>query len=135
MNDPDSIETAQIGWFQVLKGYFRRAWTLRQERFFAADVSTKYSTGEQWTKELIEFSGHTANTLKERGASYTHLEKTAQTTPALAPDKQQPSNEACICIAPYVSSMIVTRSSIVLAPSPQPARKKTHKDTDNFVTV
>jgi hypothetical protein len=34
-NDPDSIETvAQIGWFQVLKGYVPEEWTLRQESFF-----------------------------------------------------------------------------------------------------
>jgi hypothetical protein len=62
-NDPDSIETAQIGWFQVLKGYVPEEWTLRQESFFAADVSTKYSTGEQWTKELIEFFWTHGNTL------------------------------------------------------------------------
>jgi hypothetical protein len=34
-NDPDSVETvAQIGWFQVLKGYIPNDWTSRQETFY-----------------------------------------------------------------------------------------------------
>jgi hypothetical protein len=44
------------------KDTFRRV-DLRQEASIAADVSTKYSTGEQWTKELIEFFWTHGNTL------------------------------------------------------------------------
>jgi hypothetical protein len=44
-------------------------WTLRQEIFRRRRQSTKYSTGEQWTKELIEFFWTHGNTLwKERCA-------------------------------------------------------------------
>jgi hypothetical protein len=91
-NDPDSIETvAQIGWFQVLKGYVQKS-GLWQERFFRRRrQSTKYSTGEQWTKELIEFSGHTATHFGKSGAqSYTHLEDSPDHSSARS-DKQ-PSN-------------------------------------------
>jgi uncharacterized membrane-anchored protein YhcB (DUF1043 family) len=63
---------------------------LKAREFLSPPTSkTKYSTGEQWTKELIEFFLDTATHFGKSGAqSYTHLEKTAQTTPALAPDKQ-----------------------------------------------
>jgi hypothetical protein len=57
-NDP-----VQIGWFQVLKGYIPKEWTSKQEVFYRRLRNTKkYYTGEQWTKELIEFvwtHGHT----------------------------------------------------------------------------
>jgi hypothetical protein len=51
-NDPDSIEPVeQIGWFQVLKGYIPKEWTLKQEGFYRRRrQTTKYYTGEQWTK-------------------------------------------------------------------------------------
>jgi hypothetical protein len=63
-NDSGSIETVvKIGWFQVLKGYIPKEWTSRQEGFYRRRCqSTKYYTGEQWKKELIEFfwtHGHT----------------------------------------------------------------------------
>ena len=70
-NDPDSIETvAQIGWFQVLKRYIPKEWTSRQEGFYRRRrQNKKYYTGEQWTKELMEFFWAHGNTLwKERCA-------------------------------------------------------------------
>jgi hypothetical protein len=70
-NDPDSIEPVeQIGWFQVLKGYIPKEWTLKQEGFYRRQrKTTKHYTGEQWTKELIEFFWTHSHTLwKERCA-------------------------------------------------------------------
>jgi hypothetical protein len=79
---------------------------LKAREFLSPPTSkTKYSTGEQWTKNSLSFSGH-GNTLWKSGAqSYTHLEKTAQTTPALAPDKQ-PSNAWGICTRPHMLATI-----------------------------
>ncbi len=86
MNDPDSIETVvQIGWFQVLKGYIPNEWTLRQETFYRRQRK-KYYTGEQWTKELIGFFWTPCGKIGVK--LHTHLEKTAQTTPALTPDRR-----------------------------------------------
>jgi hypothetical protein len=64
-DDPDSIDTAaQIGWFQVLKGYIPKEWTSKHEDYYRRRRNTKkYYTGEQWTKELIEFFWTHGNTL------------------------------------------------------------------------
>jgi hypothetical protein len=88
-NDPDSIETAaQIGWFQVLKGYIPYDWTSRQETYYRRQRK-KYHTGERWTKELIEFFWTHSRTLwNDRCKFHMHPEKIAQTTPALAPDRR-----------------------------------------------
>jgi hypothetical protein len=74
-NDPDSIETVeQIGWFQVLKGYIPKEWTSRQEYFYRRQrQSTKYNTGKQWTKGLIEFFFWThGNTLWKDRCAVAH---------------------------------------------------------------
>jgi hypothetical protein len=60
-NDPDSETVAQIGWFQVLKGYIPEV-DFRQERFYRRRrKDPKYYTGEQWTKNLLSSSGRTAH--------------------------------------------------------------------------
>jgi hypothetical protein len=52
--DPESIEPIdQIGWFQALKGFTPKECTLKQEGFYRRRrQTTKYYTGEQWTKEF-----------------------------------------------------------------------------------
>jgi hypothetical protein len=73
-NDPDSIDTVvQIGWFQVLKVYIPKEWTSKQEVFYRRRRnSTKYYTGEQWTKELIEFFWTHGNTLWKDRCAVAH---------------------------------------------------------------
>jgi hypothetical protein len=67
-----------VAQIQVLKGYVPEEWTSRQESFYRRRRQTKYSTGEQWTKELIEFFWTHGNTFGKSGAqSHTYLEKTA----------------------------------------------------------
>jgi hypothetical protein len=93
-NDPDSIETvAQIGWFQVLK--YSEEWTLRQESILSPTSARSIPQVSSGPNSL-SFSGHTA-THFERAQSYTHLEKTAQTTPALAP--KQPATRVDMACA------------------------------------
>jgi hypothetical protein len=94
-NDPDSIETvAHIGWFQVLKGYIPKEWTPRQEYFIRASAKARSRTqASSGRKSLLSSSGRTATPSGNIGAqSQTHLEKPAQTSPALAPEKRH-SNE------------------------------------------
>jgi hypothetical protein len=84
-NDPDSIErVVQIGWFQVLKGNIPNDGTSRQEAFYRRQrKSTKYCTGEQWAKELIEFFWTHIRTLwKDRCAA------------AHAPGEDSPDNSS-----------------------------------------
>jgi hypothetical protein len=69
-----------MGSFQVLKGYIPNDWTSRQEAFYRRQrKSTNYYTGEQWTKERIEFFWTHSNILwKDRCAA------------AHAPGRRQP---------------------------------------------
>ena len=82
-NDPDSIETAaQIGWFQILKGYIPYDWTSRQETFYRRQRK-KYHTGERWTKELIEFFWTHSGTLWKDRCKVAH-----------APGEDSPDNSS-----------------------------------------
>jgi hypothetical protein len=64
-NDLDSI---------VLKGYIvPKEWTSKQEVFYRRRRnSTKYCTGEQWTKELIEFFWTHGNTIWKDRCAVAH---------------------------------------------------------------
>jgi hypothetical protein len=80
-NDPDSEDpTLQIGWLQVFKGYIPHEWNTLQEGFFRSrGKSSKYYTGE------LSY-GRIATPFEKIGAQlHTHLQKIAQTIPALAP--------------------------------------------------
>jgi hypothetical protein len=82
-NDPDSIETAaQIGWFQVFKGYIPYDWTSRQDTFYRRQ-RRKYHTGERWTKERIEFFWTHSKTLWKDRCKVAH-----------APGEDSPDNSS-----------------------------------------
>jgi hypothetical protein len=90
-NDPDSIDTVvETGWFQVLKGYIPKEWTSSKRSSKGADATTQSTTqASSGRKNLLTSSGRTATPSGKTGAqSHTHLEKAAQTTLALAPDKR-----------------------------------------------
>jgi hypothetical protein len=103
-NDPDSIETVdQIGWFQVLKGYIPEEWSSRQEYFYRRQrQSTKYNTGEQWTKGLIEFFWTHGSTLwKDRCAvAYAPGEASPDNTSARSREAAQQRVEMTYAHAP-----------------------------------
>ena len=89
-NDPDSIDTVvQIGWFQVLKGYIPKEWTSKQEYFYRTQrQSTKHNTGEQWTKELIEFLWTHGNTLWKGRCAVAHAPEEASQDNSSARSRQ-----------------------------------------------
>ncbi len=63
-NEPDApYPTTQLGWYQVIKGYLPKKWSVTQEQFFRDQgLDPKYNTGEQWTRHLITVlwtQGHT----------------------------------------------------------------------------
>ena len=73
-NNPNSTDTVvQIGWLQVLKGYIPKEWISGQEKFYRdRRKDPKYYTGEQWTKELIEFLWTHGNTLWKDRCAVAH---------------------------------------------------------------
>jgi hypothetical protein len=71
LNSTDPI--VQIGWSQVLKEYIPKKWTSGQEKFYRdRRKDTKYYTGEQCTKELIEFFWTHGNTLWKDRCAVAH---------------------------------------------------------------
>jgi hypothetical protein len=73
-NDPaNTVPIVQIGWSQVLKGYIPHTWNILQEASSEAMEKRTYKTGEQWTKQLIEFFWTHSHTLwkDQCAAAYT----------------------------------------------------------------
>jgi hypothetical protein len=107
-NDPDSTEPVeQIGWFQALKGFIPKEWTLKQEGFYRLQrQTTKYYTGEQWTKELIEFFWTHGHTLWKERCAVAH-----------APGEASPDNSSARSrqVAQQRVEMAYTHAPLMLA--------------------